>query len=48
LSVDGFGVGRFTQFRHRYNSHAIVTTGDGGFEVRAEDGRYHDHGNDAT
>ena len=46
--TDGFGVGRFTQFCHRYNSHAIAPTGDGGFEVKPEDGRYHDHENDAT
>ena len=46
--TDGFGVGRFTRFCHRYNSHAIVPTSDGGFEVKSEDGRYHDHGNDAA
>lgn len=43
---DGFGVGRFTKFCHRYN-RVNFRKGDRGHGVPAEDGRYHEFGNDA-
>ena len=46
--VDGFGNERFTNFCHRYNTAVRQTATGGGYLIRKEDGRHHEHGNDAN
>jgi hypothetical protein len=46
--VDGFDEERRTNFCHRYNTEVKEASPGGGYLIRKEYGRHHEHGNDAT